>query len=57
MRRVLALFDDHEDLIRGSKMEYYAGKVRIGGFPFYDFVKGYLALRGEMVVPIPEADL
>lgn len=31
----------------GGKLEYYADRMRIGGEPFYEFVKSYLALRGE----------
>lgn len=43
-----------EGMDGGAKMEYYADKARIGGWPLYDFVKRYLELRGEE--PCPKAE-
>ena len=44
----LALFEDMDT----SKLELYDGVIHIGGRSFYDFVKRYLAHRGETVCPI-----
>lgn len=42
----LTLFDA-DDIDPAGKFEYYADKPRVGGLPLYEFVRRYLALRGE----------